>query len=85
MKSNTIEGMLNKIKWLSNEEELRRYEVVIFDRGETSGTKVIRLGGDVKILRDRLIVGESTIPMHRVIEIRKDGETLWRRNASLRG
>ncbi len=85
MKSNTIEGMLNKIKWLSNEEELRRYEVVILDRGETSGTKVIRLGGNVKILRDRLIVGESTIPMHRVIEIRKDGETLWRRNASLRG
>jgi len=84
MKNNTIEGMLNKIKWLSNEDELRRYEVVILDRGETSGTKVIRLGGDVKILRDRLIVGESTIPMHRVIEIRKDGEALWRRNASLR-
>ena len=84
MKNNTIEGMLNKIKWVSSKEDLGRYEVLILDRGENSGTKRIRLGGDVKILRDRLIVGESVIPMHRVIEISKDGETLWRRNASLR-
>ena len=84
MKANTIEGMLNKIKWVSSEEELRRYEVVILDRIEPSGTRRIRLGGNVQILRDRLLVEDSIIPMHRVIEILKDGEIVWRRGASLR-
>jgi len=76
--------MLSKIKWTSSKSELKRYAVIILDRSNASGTREIRLNDYVKILRDRLIVGDSVIPMHRVIEIRKEGETLWRRNAFLR-
>ena len=80
MKNNTIAGLLSKIKWTCSEEELRKYTVVIRDRKKASGTSEIRLGGDVQILRDRLIVGNKTIPMHRVVEIRKEGKVLWSRN-----
>ena len=41
----------------------------------------MRLGGEVKVLRDRIVVGEKIIPLHRVLEIRRGGEVVWRRGA----
>ncbi|MCD6324206.1 MAG: DUF504 domain-containing protein [Desulfurococcales archaeon] len=81
MKEGTIRAALSRVLWTSPPEELREYEVVFIDRGEPSGLSTLRLGGEVKVLRDRIVVGEKIIPLHRVLEIRRGGEVVWRRGA----
>jgi len=81
LKNNTIAGMLSKIKWTTPPEKLREYSVIIRDRKKAGGYSEIMLSDNVQILRDRLIVGEKIIPIHRVVEIRKGGKSIWRRNA----
>lgn len=84
MRNDTIAGVLSKVKWTASAEELKEYVVVVIDRGKDTGLSEIRLGEDVIILRDRLIVGSKTIPIHRVVEIRRGDEVIWRRSASAR-
>ncbi len=79
MKDNTIAARLFKIKWSG--ENLSDYSVIVVDRLSERGIKEVRLGEDVTILKDRLIVGEKTIPLHRVVAIKRGGEVIWSRNA----
>jgi len=84
MKDNTIAGMLNKIVWVDR-ANLHRYSVIVIDRLRPGGLREVPLSEGVKVLKDRLIIGETTIPIHRIVEIRRDGEPIWvRRSASVR-
>jgi uncharacterized protein (UPF0248 family) len=81
LRNDTIEGQISKIKWTSSKKELATYQVVVIDRGVSQGFRTINLGEGVTILKDRLVIGETVIPLHRVVEIRKEGVVVWRRNA----
>ncbi len=84
VKDNTIAGMLNKIVWV-DKANLRRYSVIVIDRLRPGGLREVQLSESVKVLKDRLIIGETTIPIHRIVEIRRDGEPVWvRKSASAR-
>ncbi|MEM1898043.1 MAG: RNA repair domain-containing protein [Sulfolobales archaeon] len=80
MKVNTIRNELNRAYWQSSSER-RKYSVLVVDRLSESGFKEYSLVDDVKILNDRLVVGNTVIPFHRVIAILRDGEVIWRRDA----
>jgi uncharacterized protein (UPF0248 family) len=85
VKNNTIEGILNKIKWTTPKEEMDKYEVMVIDRKSLTGFTIISLNEGVQVLRDRIITGNKVIPLHRVVEIRYKGSTIWRRNAYRQG
>ncbi len=84
MRNDTIAGLLSKLKWTASAEELKEYVVVVIDRGRDTGLSEIRLGEGVTILRDRLIVGSKTIPIHRVVEIRRGDQVVWKRSVLAR-
>ncbi len=84
MRNDTIRGVLSKLFWTLSDDELRRYAVVIVDRGVPTGIRVIRLSRSITLLKDRLIMGDTVIPLHRVIEVRRDdGVAVWRRGSAL--
>ncbi len=85
MRSDTIRGVLSRLYWTLDDAGLRKYAVVVVDRVTPSGTRVVRLSKHITLLKDRLIIGDTTIPLHRVIEVRRDdGVVIWRRgNASV--
>lgn len=60
-------------------EGLGEYVIVILDRRVGSGLREVRLGEVVRLMKDRLILGDAVVPLHRVVEIRRSGEVLWRR------
>jgi uncharacterized protein (UPF0248 family) len=73
-------GTLNRLKWTGR---LSSCSVVILHRGAPGDRKVIN-GGDITELKKSCFTysssgRECTIPLHRVLEIRADGDTLWRR------
>jgi len=77
MRSDTIAGKLFKILWTA--ERIEDYSVVVIDRRVGGGLREINLK-DVKIFKDRLVVGgKVTIPIHRVVAIKWRGEVVWRR------
>lgn len=80
LKINTIRNELNKAYW-GDVAERRKYRVLVIDRLSDSGLKEYPLSDDIRILSDRLIVGDAVIPFHRIVAILKDGEVIWRRNA----
>lgn len=63
-------------------EGCRDCVIVVLDRASPSGMREIPLAL-VKVLGDYLVIGEVLIPMHRVMEIRKGGKTVWRRRGSV--
>lgn len=79
MKTNTIRNELNKIYW-RDASDRGKYSVVVIDRLSSNGLREYPLGDAVKILSDRLIVGDAIIPFHRVVAILRDGEVIWSRN-----
>lgn len=56
--------------------------VVVLDRASPSGVREIPLAL-IKVHGNYLVIGEVLIPMHRVVEIRKGGITVWRRKGSV--
>ena len=79
MKEGTIAAVLNKIKWKG--EDLRMYSVVILDRATSAGFREVVLS-NVEIKRDRLIInGDTVIPIHRVVAVKKNGEVIWLRRS----
>ncbi len=56
--------------------------IVVLDRASPSGMREIPLAL-VKVLGDYLVIGEVLIPMHRIVEIRKGGKTVWRRRGGV--
>ncbi len=83
MRNNTIRGKIFKILMTEDPGNLGRYSIIVIDRLSPTGLREIRLDRNIKVLRDRLELGESIIPLHRVIEIRKDGAPIWVRRSAL--
>ena len=77
----TIRDMVNRIIW-SNDKDL--YSIVVIDRLAPGGKSVISGKCIKKVSRGFIIVSchgfeNSMIPLHRVVEIRKDSTILWSR------
>jgi len=73
---------LNRLRWKG---DLKKAKIVILSRGSPGDKKVIP-GTRVKEIKrshfyfkdnDR----ETFIPNHRVLEIRKEGKTIWKRKS----
>lgn len=78
--------VLKKLFWMSKagEFDLSEVELVVVDRLAVEGARTVRLSGNAVLARDRIILpdADSQIPIHRVVEIRACGETLWRKGQS---
>lgn len=80
--------VLKKLFWMSKLGRFRLSEVelVVVDRFAVGGMRTVRLSNDAILAEDRIILldADAQIPIHRVIEIRAGGETLWRKGQSVR-
>ncbi len=85
MKEGTIRAELSKILWTSQPEELLEYEVIYVDRMMPSGLGSLNLGQNAKVLSDRILIDDRVIPLHRVVEVRKGGEVIWKRKRNALG
>jgi len=76
-----IKNLLNKIKW-DKRENPEHYSIHYFDR---ISRKLIKLDYiDIKRFEDNFIIierniEEVNIPMHRIREVRKNNEIVWKR------
>lgn len=73
---------LNRLRWKDGKNMgLPGVEIIILHRGAPNDRKTIR-GEDVKeIRRSCFVYGsmDTTIPLHRIREVRKDGRAVWKR------
>lgn len=71
---------LNRLKWTGM---LERCSVLFVHRGAPGDRKAISGRQITEIKRSYLHYkdgrGETFIPLHRVVEIKMDGETVWKR------
>ncbi|MFQ6050627.1 MAG: DUF504 domain-containing protein [Candidatus Hydrothermarchaeota archaeon] len=74
-----VRNILNRLKW-HPDESLEEVEIKIIHRGEKGDSKII-MGRDIeKLERSFLVTNDGTwIPYHRVIEIRRENEILWKK------
>jgi uncharacterized protein (UPF0248 family) len=72
---------LNRLKWTG---KLDGAEIVILHRGAPNDRKNIQGNNITEVKKGYFSFlsqgGETTIPHHRVREIRLDGKTIWKRN-----
>ena len=76
-----IKSLLNKIKW-DNREKPEDYTIFYFDRISKTLIKLDYI--DIKRFEDNFIIIEKNdeeinIPMHRIREVRKSNEVVWKR------
>lgn len=76
-----VREVLKKIIYSSSSVELSEYSVLIVNRGTENNVMELPLKPDVKLLKDRMLFNDLTIPLHRIIEIRRKGVAIWRRHA----
>ncbi len=74
---------LNMLKWTG---KLDRGEIVILHRGAPQEMKVIAGSKVTQVKKSHFYYKEgnreSFIPLHRILEIRLDGEIIWKRSTS---
>ncbi len=72
---------LNRLKWTG---KLDKGEIVIRHRGAPQETKVIPGSKVTQVKKSHFYYkeggSEGFIPLHRVLEIRLRGETIWKRS-----
>lgn len=78
----TVKDFLNKIKW-DKREKPEGYTFFYLDRFENQLKEIKCL--DIKRIEGNLIIiqkegEEINIPMHRIKEIKKDNEIVWKRS-----
>lgn len=73
--------LIKKIIHTTPAEELGDYVIVVLDRKTVNSLKEVKASEITKLMKDRLVLGDTVIPLHRVVEIRRRGEVLWRRGA----
>jgi len=77
MKKFSTRELLNKLKW-HPDYSFEKVSVIYIDRPkgftEVSGDEIEDIGHKFIYL-----VSGTAIPMHRIVEIRYDGKTLWRK------
>ncbi|MCX8184743.1 MAG: RNA repair domain-containing protein [Sulfolobales archaeon] len=78
--------VLKKLFWMSRVGELilSEVEIVVVDRNTVSGVRSIKLSNSSILMKDRVVLSESNtqIPIHRIVEIKIGGESLWRKKQS---
>lgn len=74
--------VLKKLLWRakSGDLDLDNVEVTVIDRAAPTGERIVRLGTEVILMKDRLIISDAQIPLHRLVEIRVCGESIWKRS-----
>ncbi len=73
-----IREILSAMLWKPGERP-GDYEIVFESRGTETGLETIR-GDEVRVAADRILLpGGTVIPMHRIVEIRVRGSTVWTR------
>lgn len=74
--------VLKKLFWLSKLGHLniKDVELVVTDRSTICGTKTIKLDYDSVLMKDRIVLSDTHIPLHRIEEIRLEGKCLWRKS-----
>lgn len=91
----TIREILNGLKWSGGSAGgIESCEIEILHRGAPGDRKVIK-GEDILDIAPRALIvkdaaspeggGEAVIPYHRVREIRRGSEVLWRKGAPGKG
>ena len=72
---------LKKVFWLARVGRLSldNVELVVLDRSSASGVKRLQLSSEALLLRDRVVAGDSQIPLHRILEVWVEGRCVWRR------
>ncbi len=74
--------VLNRLKWQGG---LEKCEVIILHRGAPGDRKAISGSKLTGLDRHYFYYSdggrETTIPLHRIQEVRLEGETLWKRKA----
>ncbi len=74
-----VYNTLNRLKWTG---KLRDCRIIILHRGAPGDRKVIE-GGQVTEVKRSYFMYENDkevfIPLHRVLEIKLEGKTLWKR------
>lgn len=72
---------LKKVFWLARVGRLSldSVELLVLDRSSTSGVKRLQLSSEAVLLSDRVVAGDSQIPLHRILEIWVEGRCVWRR------
>lgn len=71
--------VLNKLKWKGG---LDRCEIIILHRGTPGDRKTIHGSRVTEIRRSYFSYKngrETTIPLHRILEVRLEEKTLWKR------
>jgi len=74
-----IKDLINKIKW-DKRESPKDYSLIYIDLGkkkELSYTDIKRLEGNFMIIERNN--EETEIPLHRIREVKKRGEIIWKR------
>ncbi len=78
--------VLKRLFWMmrSGQLEASAVELVVVDRSAPEGLGTVKLPGDAVLMKDRVVLPDSDtqIPLHRVVEVRVGGETVWRRSRS---
>jgi len=72
--------VLNRLKWEEG-RSLEEAEVVILHRGAPDDRRTIRGREIVRIRQTFFETSETSIPYHRILEIRCDGEVLFEKKA----
>jgi hypothetical protein len=70
--------ILNEIKWRGL--DMDRCEIDILHRGAADDMITIR-GGEISLGRSFFTLGETMIPYHRILRIRYDGVTVFKRGS----
>ena len=75
-----VKEVLSMIYWKPGEDP-ERFEIVFISRGVEGNLEMIR-ASEARFSRDRLELGDRVIPLHRIVEVRKNGQVIWRRRSS---
>jgi len=78
----TLHRVLSRLEWGEN-VALEDLEFLVIDRGAPGDRRVLASpeveGRDRSYLH---LTGGGRVPYHRVLEVRRDGEVLWRREVA---
>lgn len=72
----SVKHFLDKIKW-DKRIDPKDYSIVYFDR--VSGKEVEVRYNNMEVDNGFMKINDSSIPLHRVIKIKKKGKVVWER------
>lgn len=74
-----LSEVLRKIKWMYR-GKYDLVSIVCIDRGSgVTKANEVKLNDESIISKDRVIIGERVIPIHRIIAIKVGGNVVWKR------